>query len=131
VQLLDYAVRPHLAQEELDSREAFPEGAQNGWEGFVRGGGNETQSQPSDLTVADALNRTDGLIQLHENAPRFLQQQRAGLGHPYTSVGPLEEPDPQIPFQLLDLVAQRRLRDVEPLRRTVEARLLRYRYEVA
>jgi hypothetical protein len=81
--------------------------------------------------VADALNRTDGLIQLHENAPRFLQQQRAGLGHPYTSVGPLEEPDPQIPFQLLDLVAQRRLRDVEPLRRTVEARLLRYRYEVA
>jgi hypothetical protein len=41
--------------------------------------------------VANALNRTDGLIQLHEYAPRFLQQQRTSLGHPHTSVAPLKQ----------------------------------------
>jgi hypothetical protein len=35
VQLLHHAIRPHLAQEEIDPREAFPEGAQDGREGFV------------------------------------------------------------------------------------------------
>jgi hypothetical protein len=91
MELLHHMIRPHLAQEEVDSREAFPEGVQNEWEGFVGGGRYEAQSQPPNLTVADALNRADGLIQLHEYAPCFLQQQRTSLGHPYTSVAPLKQ----------------------------------------
>jgi hypothetical protein len=59
---------------------------------------------------SDTLNRVDGLIQLHKYPPRFLQQQLASLGQPYSTDGPLEQPYPKYLFQLLYLVAQRRLR---------------------
>jgi hypothetical protein len=59
---------------------------------------------------SDTLNRADGLIQLHKYPPRFLQQQLASLGQPYSTDGPLEQPYPKYLFQLLYLVAQRRLR---------------------
>jgi hypothetical protein len=91
VQPLHHVIRPHLAQEELDAREAFPKGAQNGREGVVSGRRYEAQGQSTDLTVADTLNREYGLIQLHEHAPRFLQQQLTSLGQPHTSVRPLEQ----------------------------------------
>jgi len=114
-------IRPHLAQEELDARESFSKGTQNGREGFVGGRRYEAQGQSTDLTVADTLNREDGLIQLREHAPYFLQQQLTGLGQPYTSVRPLEQLHTEFLFQLLDVIAQRRLGEVQPFGRATEA----------
>jgi hypothetical protein len=131
VEPLHHVIRPHLAQKEFHARDAFPKGVQYGREGFVRGRRYEPQRQSPDLPVADTLNRADGLIQLHKYPRRFLQQQLASLGQPYSTVGPLEQPYPKFLFQLLYLVAQRRLRDVKPFGCAAKARFLGHHDEVA
>ena len=43
----------------------------------------------------------------------------------------IQQPDPQLTFQPLHLLAQRRLHDMLPLRRPAEMRLLSQRHEIA
>ena len=59
------------------------------------------------------------------------QEHRPGSGQRNMVRAALDEADPQLTFQPLHLLAQRRLHDVLPLRSPAEMQLLGQRHEVA
>ena len=57
--------------------------------------------------------------------PRLLEQSPSGNGERDASLGAVEQPDPELEFELADLLADRGLRDMQALCRTAEVQLLR------
>ena len=66
-----------------------------------------------------------------EQPHRLFVQQPAGIGQAHRPGAAFDQGDAQFLLQLLDLAAQRRLGDVEPLRRAREVLLVRHGDEVA
>ncbi|EFV84982.1 hypothetical protein HMPREF0005_02404 [Achromobacter xylosoxidans C54] len=55
-----------------------------------------------------------GVLQARERGAHVIQERRAGLGQGHPAVGAVEQLDLQLAFELGDLQAQRRLRDMQP-----------------
>ena len=95
----------------------------------VHGGRHKADHQPP-LDLGNAPRHGDGLVDLFEQAhgtgikkaPGFSQAQRPGLA--------VEQLHANFVFQLLNLPAQRRLGDVQPLSGPGEAALLRHGHEI-
>jgi hypothetical protein len=62
-------------------------------------------------------------LDLHEDLPRMFEKQSTGAGQPHPPSVAIEQLDLDLFLELLDLLAERRLRDVEPLCRTREIQL--------
>lgn len=56
-------------------------------------------------------------------------QHPPGIGESHMSSAALEERDPELALELSNLLAQRRLRDMQPIRRPTEVQLIRHRNE--
>ena len=95
----------------------------------VHGGGHKADHQPP-LHLGDAPRHGDGLVDLLQQAhgtrikkaSRFGQPQRPGIA--------FQQFHADLVFELLDLPAQRRLRDVQPLRCPGEAALFCHGHEI-
>jgi hypothetical protein len=65
-----------------------------------------------------------------QHAPRRLEQGDARVREGDAALAAVEEPDPELLLELADLLAHRRLDDVQTLRGLAEVKLLRDRDEV-
>ncbi len=72
-----------------------------------------------------------GAVGVREDLPRLGQEHCPGGGQRDVVSAALKEPDAQLTFQSLHLLAQRRLHDVLPRGRPAEVQFLRQRHEVA
>ncbi len=68
---------------------------------------------------------------LRQQRLRLLLQQPAGVGEPHTAAVALEQLHPELGLEPADLLAQRRLGDVQALRGPTEVELVGNRGEVA
>src|SRR4051812_17703919 len=69
-------------------------------------------------------------IRLLEHAARLLEHRRAGDGQRHAALSAVEEPDAELVLELADLLADRRLSDVQALCGASEVQLLCDRDEV-
>ena len=76
----------------------------------------------------DVLRRN---VDLAPEPPGVLDEALAGLGHPHATGRAVCQRDPELGLELGDLLRERGLRDVDPLRGTREAALLSERDEVS
>ena len=70
-------------------------------------------------------------VHLSEDLARLDQERGTSLGQPHVVGGALQQAHPKLPFQPLQLLAQRRLNDVFPGGRVAEVQLLGQSHEVA
>ncbi len=114
-----------------DSGVPFDQGRQQGGGGLVADAGAEAERQRALRALGEAAHLAQHPVLLGaERRPALLQHQ-PGLGQPDRVGGPVEQPDPQLPLQLLDLTAQRGLGDVQPLGGAGEVQFLGHGQEVA
>jgi hypothetical protein len=78
-----------------------------------------------------ALNGMQAAVDLAQRGRHVAAQDLAGLGHAHLLAAAVEQGRTQLVLQLLDLVRQRRLRDVQALRRAGEVQRLGDGVEVA
>jgi len=131
-QVVDLRLRRLLAQIERDLRPGGAKVAQQ--PGHHIGEGHragKAHGQPAGLAAADLPGLRNGVFHRVENAPRQRQQGVAG-GRALHSTAPTgEQGHAELGFQRLDLLAQRRLRDVQALRGSGEVALFGHGDEVA
>ena len=87
--------------------------------------------QPSKLPCGSLVDRSPGLVHVVEDLTRFQQEDLTLAGQGRAPSGPVEQPDAQFFFQILDLRTQRRLSDVQAHRGPIEVQLLRHGDEVS
>jgi hypothetical protein len=134
VQLTGAQVRHHrlvafLPQLYLDPRVGRGELGQQ-----PRQPGRQPAGDPQPDPAADPLGPAEHLLfggsQVGQDPLGMLQQCGAGRGDRHLVVVPLEQLEPQLPFQLADLLGQCRLGDTQHLGRAGEVQFPRYRPEV-
>ena len=91
----------------------------------------EAHPQRPRLALVDALGVVGGPIEVGEDRPRVAQERVAGRSRLHAPARAREELHPELVLQQPDLVAQRRLRHVQPLRGPAEVQLLGDGDEVA
>ncbi len=91
----------------------------------------EPDLQSPGATRADSPRVTARLVSALENRMGGLQESRTGGGEFDAPAGPRQQRRAELVFQVCDLLAERRLRDVQSLGRAREAALLCERNEVA
>ncbi len=64
--------------------------------------------------VGDGMDRIDRLVHAKQNGPRFVQENLAGLGQGERLGRAAEKFHTELGFEIANLAAQRRLRDMEP-----------------
>jgi len=74
--------------------------------------------------------RALGHVGLDQHAPRLVEHRRAGIGEGDVAVRAGEQRDTELVLELADLLADGRLRDVQPLGCPTEMQLLRDGHEV-
>jgi hypothetical protein len=67
---------------------------------------------------------------VRQELPSLGQERSPRVGQLDTSTAPVKQPHAELSLETADLVAERRLRDVQSLRGTAEVELLRDRNEV-
>jgi hypothetical protein len=72
----------------------------------------------------DPLRKSGGAVDLAEDFQRFLQEYLSGIRQFDAPVRALEKARADFPFKREDLLAQRRLRDAQPVRRLAEVQIL-------
>jgi len=72
--------------------------------------GDQADAKLADQALARRLDAGDGGIGLAQDQPRRLEEEGAGLRHGHPPLGPREQLDAELPFQLSNLLAERRLR---------------------
>ncbi|HEU4691746.1 MAG TPA: hypothetical protein VFS23_25455 [Vicinamibacterales bacterium] len=68
---------------------------------------------------------------LRQDHARLLHEHATRLGELDLALGAVEERDPKLFFELLDLMAERRLAEIQPLGGTAEVQCLGQRHDVA
>ena len=122
----------HFLQVEVHGRERLAKGEHGSRDDrheWCRGG--ETDLQLTDLALLGAAHYIHRLAHLRERLAGFLEEQPAGVGKRYVAVGALEQAHPELVFQRLNLLTERRLGDAQQLRGAAEMQLFGNGYEVA
>ena len=130
-QRLRLCARGQLPQLERDVGRALAEGAKGGRQHAVRRRRDEADDEPPDDSFAGALRGDGGRLGHLEQPPSVIEKDSAGHGETRRAADAGEELDAELPLELLDLPAERRLRDVQSLRGAGEVSLLRDRDERA
>jgi hypothetical protein len=89
----------------------------------VIGGADEAYGQAPELSLVGADRLTDRFFCQRHDASSLRQEHEPGRGDLYASPGAVEQPDPDFLFQLPDLLAERRLRNVQSFRGSAEMKL--------
>ena len=97
----------------------------------VRQMGAMPDAQHAGPAEGDACGLVPGAHDVLEDLPRLREVGLARLGQHHAVVLADEEREAELLLELLDLAAERRLRDVEPFGRAPEVQLLGDRYEIA
>ncbi len=100
-------------------------------QGVERGRGGEADADLADIAARDAQGPGLGGIDGGEHRAGIVREGAAGLGQRHPARQALEQGGADLGLEALDLVAQRRLRDVQPLRRPGDAEIVGHRDEVA
>ena len=88
-------------------------------------------SGSSCIRVGRAAGDRGGAVRVRQDLPRLGQEHRPGSSQPDMVGAALQQAYSQLTFQPLDLLAQRRLDDMLPLRCPAEVQLLGQRHEIA
>ena len=92
---------------------------------------DEAEVEAPDLAGGGHLRSLDRPLDSLEDHPDLVVEHAAGVGDRHAPLRPVEELHADLGLQARDLLAQRRLDDVQPLRRASEVELLGDRGEVA
>jgi aryl-alcohol dehydrogenase-like predicted oxidoreductase len=112
-----------LLEPEHDRREGLLEGAHDLRQQRVRRRGKERNCHLAFLAATDALRVAQHALVLAEQSRETVAERRTGRCEPHLSTGSGEELDAERPLEIANRPRQRRLRHVEPLRRTAEVQL--------
>ncbi len=115
---------------ESHARMARQEGVQDLSPHAGLGSDAESDRKAADFPASCPASRRHGVVGVLENAPRLLQEGATGLREGDEMPRSVEEIDTELPLQILNLVRQRRLRDVELFCGTAEVKLVGDRNEV-
>ncbi len=83
------------------------------------------------MAAAGHAGEIGGAVDVVDDGHDLLEIDFAGWGEPHTAFGPLEQLDPQLVFEGADLLAKRRLGDVQALGGAPEMELLGDRHEIS
>ena len=100
------------------------------WKDPNIGGGKRSDRQIAGASSGCLLRQTPGMIEASEDVFRFAQEHATGVGQRHVMAAPIEKRDANGCFELTDLLAQRRLRGVEPCGGAREVQLVGHRHEV-
>src|SRR5262245_57162469 len=90
-----------------------------------------THEELTELSAARALSIPRRLLRLRDEGPRFTQEYSAGVRQLHVTLRPVKQGGVQLPLEATDLLAQRRLRDMEPRSGSPEMELFGHGEEVA
>lgn len=96
----------------------------------IQGGRHEAHAEPLPLAAAQTPGTFDDFVQSAGELHRLLKKKPARLGQAQMAARTVEQRHPQFLFQLTDLAAQRRLRDMQLFRRAGDVQLLGGRLEI-
>ena len=85
----------------------------------------------TDLALVDARRQVGGVRRLRQDDPRLLHEHAARLGELHLALGAVEQLDPELFFELADLMAERRLAEMQPLGGAAEVQGFCQRDDVA
>ena len=85
----------------------------------------------ADLALVHARREVGGVRGLRQDDARLLHEHAARFGELYLALGAVEELDPELVFELPDLMAERRLTQIQPLGGAAEVQRLGQRDDVA
>jgi hypothetical protein len=123
--------RGELEQGEVDPRSRRPEAANYLGQAAVERRGHEAEREAPATGVAQPLGHRPDLLDALEDLERLLVDEAASLGQAKRPELTLDQLDAEFLLELLDLSAERRLGDVQPLGGPGEAPLAHDRHEVA
>ena len=124
--------RRHLAERQLDSREGRVDTDKGGGELGSYRLLAQTQTQPPGTTTGDCPGTTRGVFQLAQDSTCLRNKFLAGPRQTdQSSLVTDQDIKPEFGFDGCNLSRQRRLRDPEPLGRTVEVQLFRRHQQVS
>ena len=113
---LDLRHRRHLMQGQADQRKALAVAVDDGGEQRrERGREGEADAQLAGLAAFGPARRHGGLLGQRQDAPGVVEEQSARLRQAHPALAALEQLRAQLRLQRLDLLAQRRLADVQAL----------------
>ena len=116
--------RPELAQAQLHVRISCRERAHQRRDDPERRRVDEAERQRPGDPMRDHPHRFEGDVGLREHRARLRQQGLAGVGEDDAPARPLEQRHAQLVLQLADLLAERRLRDMQRLGGAAKTALL-------
>ena len=122
---------PQLLSQELDVGVSRPEGSAERGKRLEAGAPGERDPQVPELAGRGALGVLGGAFGVRQRPARAFQERASGVGELDLAGGPEEQVDSEVPFELPDRRAERRLGHVHAPRRAAEVQLLRHRDEVA
>jgi hypothetical protein len=94
-----------------------------------RGGAGEPDADLAALALLGAQHRLPGAVGLGEHPARVFEEHRSRVGEPDLPGGPLQQPHPQVAFQVLDLLRERWLCHAQARGGAAEVELLGHRGE--
>lgn len=130
-ELRDLGVAHQLAQLQLHMRVVTPELSDDCRQCGVLNRRNEADCQLSRFATPGLLHQGARRVQLDQDAVSFVEQDAAGLGQLDAPVRTMKKRRAQSLLQRADLHAERRLRQVQLVRRAPEVKLLGHGEEVA
>ena len=123
--------RAQLVQAQRDVRRLVAKGPQQLGHERVHRRADEADRQPADLAALDAPGLAGRVLDRVEDVARALEEVRAGRGQLDLALVAQQQRRADLLLELADLLAQRRLGHVQPLRRAAEVQLFRDDDEVA
>jgi hypothetical protein len=123
--------RQHFVQQHLHARMLGMKPAQGRRQQQVHGRADIADADPADLAAPDPTRPGDGLLQLGDQGRRLGLEKLAGLGQAQRPAAAFQQLQAQLVLQLADLLAQRRLGDMQAQGGAAEIQLLGHRQEVA
>jgi hypothetical protein len=112
-------------KDEVDVRVSPPERRQHSREYGQFGRCHVADGESPEVAPMRSDCDLDGTIGLGEGAACLDEKQAPGVGEINPPAGSLQQPDSQLRLEATDLLAQRRLSDVKPLRRASEVQRVR------
>ena len=94
------------------------------------GGGKRADGQIAGASAGCLLGKPSRMIEASENVFRLAQEHPTGVRQRHVMAAPLEQRDADFSFKLTDLLAERRLRGVEPRGGARKVQFVRDRHEV-
>ena len=131
VKRLDLLGRAHLLPHHRDAGHAAGDLAVELANLREDGRGDEACAQIAAAAFVRLLHDMAQPVGLHDQAPRFVEQGRAGAGQAHRALGAVEQGGPDLGLEILDVLRERRLGDRQSLGGAAEMQLLGDRQEAA